>query len=82
MIDRKLLDVLVCPENKEPLHFAEPSLLKELNARIERGEVKNRSGKTLDGPVEAGLVREDGAVLYPIEDDVPILLVEEGILLG
>jgi uncharacterized protein YbaR (Trm112 family) len=31
--------------------------------------------KQLDG----GLVREDGAYLYPIEDDIPIMLIDEAI---
>ncbi len=31
--------------------------------------------------LEAGLVREDGQVLYPIRHGIPLLLVESGITL-
>jgi uncharacterized protein YbaR (Trm112 family) len=30
-------------------------------------------------PVDGGLVRSDGRFLYPIRDDIPIMLVEEAI---
>jgi uncharacterized protein YbaR (Trm112 family) len=33
------------------------------------------------GRLEAGLVRADGKVLYPIRDGIPVMLVEEGIAL-
>ena len=38
MIDKELLDILACPETKEPVHLAEPEMLAALNDRIERGE--------------------------------------------
>jgi uncharacterized protein YbaR (Trm112 family) len=79
MIDKELLDILACPETKEPVHLAEDSLLTELNDRIGRGEVVNRGGKPVEKTIDGGLVREDGAFLYPIEDDIPIMLIDEAI---
>ena len=79
MIDKELLDILACPETKEPVHLAEQSLIDELNARIERGEVNNRGGKQVEKKIDGGLVREDGVYLYPIEDDIPIMLIDEAI---
>ena len=81
MIDKELLDILACPETKEPVHLAEAEMLAALNDRIERGEVKNRAGKTVEGKIDGGLVREDGAYLYPIEDEIPIMLIDEAIAL-
>jgi uncharacterized protein YbaR (Trm112 family) len=36
----------------------------------------------LETPLDGGLVRADGQVLYPIIDRIPVLLVDEGILLA
>ena len=59
--------------------WQEESILKDLNDRIGRGEVVNRGGKPVEKKIDGGLVREDGAFLYPIEDDIPIMLIDEAI---
>ena len=81
MLDKELLDILACPETKEPVHLADQSLVDAVNARIEQGEVRNRGGKRVEKKIDAGLVRADGAYLYPVEDDIPIMLVDEAIAL-
>ena len=81
MIDKELLDILACPETKEPVHMAEQALVDELNARIERGEVSSRGGEKVEKKMDGGLVREDRAFLYRIEDDIPIMLIDEAISL-
>ncbi len=79
MIDEELLAILACPETKEPVALAEEELIAELNSRIARREIKNRAGKTVEGKINGGLVRADGAYLYPIQDEIPILLIDEAI---
>lgn len=79
MIDKELLEILACPETKEPVYLAEEDLLADLNGRIERGEVKNRAGKAVEKKIDGGLVRKDRAYLYPIEDEIPIMLIDEAI---
>ena len=79
MIDEELLAILACPETKEPVALAEEELIAELNSRIARREIKNRAGKTVEGKIDGGLVRADGAYLYPIQDEIPILLIDEAI---
>lgn len=79
MIDKELLDILACPETKEPVHMAEQAMVDDLNARIERGEVTNRGGAKVERTMDGGLVREDGKYLYPIEDEIPIMLIDEAI---
>ena len=79
MIDSTLLEILVCPETKQPLRVADADLLGGVNVAIEAGTVRNRGGDTVtEGLVEA-LVREDGTVLYPVRDDIPIMLIDESI---
>ena len=79
MIDQELLDILACPETKEPVRLAEQSLVDSLNAQIERGEITNRSGAKVEKTMDGGLIREDGKYLYPVEDEIPIMLIDEAI---
>lgn len=81
MVDAELLEILVCPETKDPVRLADADLLERVNAAIERGTVQNRGGETVKDPVEEGLVREDGKVFYPVRDDIPIMLIDEAIVL-
>lgn len=82
MIDQDLLDILACPENKTPVKLADQALIDKINAAIEKGEITNRGGQKVEKKIDGGLVREDGAYLYPIEDDIPIMLIDEAIPLA
>lgn len=81
MLRPELLKILVCPESQAPLELADRQLLDQVNAAIAAGKLVNRAGQTLAGALDGGLVRTDGAVLYPIVDDIPMMLVDEGVLL-
>ena len=78
-VDPELLEILVCPETRQPVRLAEPALLERLNQEIRAGRVRNRGGETLREPIQEGLLREDGAVLYPVDDGIPVMLVDESI---
>jgi len=82
LVDQSLLDILVCPETKQPLRPAEPAVLERLNASIRAGSVATRGGQAVSDEITEGLVREDGAVLYPVRDDIPIMLIDESIQLS
>jgi uncharacterized protein YbaR (Trm112 family) len=79
MVDQELLDILVCPETRQPVRLADGETIERLNAAIGDGRAKNRGGVTLSDPVPEGLVREDGLFVYPIRDDIPIMLIDEAI---
>ncbi len=81
-ISQDLLDILVCPETRQPLTLADAELLERLNRRIRQHELRNRGGDPVARELRAGLLRQDGAVLYPIEDDIPVMLIEESIELS
>lgn len=76
-----LIDILACPESRQPVRLAEGALLERLNRLIEQGRVQNRGGARVDNRLDEGLVREDGQVLYPVIEDIPVMLVDEGISL-
>ncbi len=79
MVDPELLEILVCPETHQPVRPAEDELLSRLNKAIRSGGVTNRGGNEVGDPVEEGLVREDNKVLYPVREDIPIMLIDEAI---
>lgn len=79
MVDQELLDILVCPENKTKVTLAEQDVIDKANAAIAAGTLKNRAGETVEEKLDGGLVREDKAYMYPIRDDIPIMLIDEAI---
>lgn len=81
-IDQELLDILVCPETRQSLTLAEPDELTGINQQIARGELATRQGTTVTEPVGGALIRSDRQYFYPIRDDIPIMLVDEAIMLG
>ena len=79
MVDQELLDILVCPENKTPVKLVGDDVLTKINDAIQDKTLKNRGGEVIDEAVDGGLLREDGTYLYPIRDDIPIMLIDESI---
>jgi uncharacterized protein len=81
VIAPRLLDILVCPETHMRLELADDALVEKLNVAIQAGHLVNRVGHTVAVPLNGGLLREDREVLYPIVDGIPVMLIEEAILL-
>ncbi len=82
MISAELLKILCCPETHQGLHPAEAGLIEELNEKIAAGRLANRADQTVQLPIDGGLIREDGKFLYPIRDNIPVMLIDEAIPLG
>jgi uncharacterized protein YbaR (Trm112 family) len=78
-VDPELLEILVCPETRQPLSLAGADLLARLNAEIDAQRLKSRGGDKVARRIEEGLVRQDGKVLYIVDEDIPVMLIEESI---
>jgi uncharacterized protein YbaR (Trm112 family) len=80
-VDPELLKILCCPDTHQPLAEAPPALVERVNQDIAKGSIKNRAGQTVTDPIAGGLLRKDEKALYPIRDDIPVLLVDEALIL-
>lgn len=78
-VDGKLLEILCCPVSKTPLRHLEKSRLAKLNRAIEAGEVQYVRGEQVEGVLSEALITEDSKVIYPVIDDIPVLLEHRGI---
>ncbi len=66
MIEPSFLALLRCPATRQTLAAAPAEILERLKDRLPAG-------------VSEALLRADGAVVYPVQDGIPVLLVEAGI---
>lgn len=82
MVDAELLKLLCCPETHQDLAPASAGLLEQMNARIAQGTLKNRAGRVVERKLDGGLVRADRKFLYPIREDIPVMLIDEAIPLA
>jgi uncharacterized protein YbaR (Trm112 family) len=78
-MDRKLLDILCCPASRQPLSLLEPAGLEALNRAIAADQVKRIDDTPQRDVLRQALVTQDRKTVYRVDDDIPVLLVEEGI---
>jgi uncharacterized protein YbaR (Trm112 family) len=78
-VDGKLLEILCCPVSKTPLTRLATNRLKTLNKAISAGSIQYVRGELVEQPLREALITEDSKVIYPVIDEIPILLEERGI---
>ena len=78
-MDRKLLDLLVCPATRQPLALLDKPGLEALNRAIAAGGVPRADDTPQTEPVREALITRDHKTIYRVDDGIPVLLVEEGI---
>ena len=78
-MDKRLLDILCDPVSKTPLRMLGAGELSALNRAVAEGGVDTVAGSKVSEPLQAGLITVDGKVVYRIEDDIPVMLPDEGI---
>ena len=78
-ISQDLLEILCCPKTKVPVEMLPADKLAKLNERIAAGAVKYADGSAVDKPLQEGLITEDNQTIYRIDDDIPVMLVDQAI---
>ena len=78
-MDRKLLDLLVCPATRQPLALLDKPGLEALNRAIAAGSVKRADDTAQTEAIREALITRDRKILYRVDDGIPVLLIEEGI---
>ena len=78
-MDKKLLSILCCPVTHRDLIVAGSDLVKRVNTAIAEGAVSNREGTVLTESLSEALVTNDGKIIYPVIDGIPVLLEGESI---
>ena len=81
-MDEKLLEIMCCPETHQPLAKAGTELVDDLNKRIQAGTLVDRVDEKVAELIDGGLIREDGKILFPIRQDIPVMLIDQGIPIG
>lgn len=78
-VDKDLLAILCCPDTKLDVSLADVGLIEKINEAVGRGVVKNKAQKPVTEALDGGLIRSDRKILYPIRENIPVMLIEEGI---
>jgi len=79
MIDPELLKILCCPETHQAVRMADSALVEKLNQQVATGNLKSRGGQALKEKIDGGLIRSDGRFVYPIRQNIPVMLMDEAI---
>lgn len=78
-MDKRLLTILRCPVTHKGLSLARSATLHAVNAAIKSGDLSNSDGRVLDEALSEALITDDGKVLYPVRDGIPVLLEGESV---
>ncbi len=81
-IDHELLEIICCPDTHQDLSIVSTNQLSVLNSFQKKGDLTNREGNVVEYSLSGGLIREDGEVIYPVREGIPVLLSEEAIILN
>ena len=82
MVADHLLEILRCPQDRSKLHRADAEVVARINRAIQSGILTNAAGEQLSKPIDGGLIRAAGDLLYPVVDQIPVMLPDEAINLA
>jgi SAM-dependent methyltransferase/uncharacterized protein YbaR (Trm112 family) len=74
LIYEQLLGILRCPITTRSLRLLSKSEMRDLNARVSKGELFHSDRTLVKTTIEAGFISADGQYAYPIIDGIIVLL--------
>ena len=78
-VDRKLLEILVCPVTKVPVQILPQQKLERLNRQIAETKVHYVDDSLVDTALEEALITESGTTIYRVDSGIPVMLEDKGI---
>ena len=78
-MDPNLLNIICCPVTREKLSIATSKQLEFINTEIANSVLKKLDGSIAEKPQSKALINVTKTLLYPIEEDIPILLENEAV---
>ncbi|MEM8947246.1 MAG: hypothetical protein AAGD11_18885 [Planctomycetota bacterium] len=82
MINDQLIQMLRCPQDRSALSNAEADLVQRVNRAIGAGKLMNVAGQQVKKQLDGGLIRDAGDLMYPVVDEIPVMLPDEAIELS
>ncbi len=79
---RSVVERLACPETGQSLSVLDEGAVQTLNSAIADGRVARVDGKDVAHGVDSALLRADGAVVYPVRNDIPELFPGEAFVVS
>lgn len=79
IMDRRLLDILCCPDTRQPLLMLQAQELDAINLAVASSSLRRADGSVQAEPLKEGLITRDRKLIYRIEDGIPVLLHDESI---
>ena len=78
-VDPELVEILVCPNTRENVDLAPLEIVEKINQAINAKRIRNVDDQPVTETLQDGLIRDDGKIIYPIRDCIPVMLIGEGI---
>ncbi|MCO4784160.1 MAG: Trm112 family protein [Candidatus Cloacimonetes bacterium] len=78
-ISQDLLNIICCPTTKQGLTLLSTESVEKLNSLQSEKKLKFKDGSEVSYSLSGALITEDQKTIYPIREDIPILLEEESI---
>ena len=78
-VDPELVEILVCPKTRENVELASVEIVEKINQAISAKRIRNVDDQPVTETLQDGLIRDDGKIIYPIRDCIPVMLIGEGI---